>query len=94
MSYASPRTHGDSLGLSLVDPPLQANTCEAQAPTVMPSLFTLCSPQSLHAMESHVMVKFLPTTLNQLFRVLTCAMHEEVAVNVARHVGGVSLHRI
>uniref|UniRef100_A0A4W5PH72 Dedicator of cytokinesis 9 n=1 Tax=Hucho hucho TaxID=62062 RepID=A0A4W5PH72_9TELE len=37
--------------------------------------------KSLHAMESHVMVKFLPTTLNQLFRVLTSATHEEVAVN-------------
>uniref|UniRef100_A0A674EXY8 Dedicator of cytokinesis 9 n=1 Tax=Salmo trutta TaxID=8032 RepID=A0A674EXY8_SALTR len=40
--------------------------------------------KSLHAMESHVMVKFLPTTLNQLFRVLTSATHEEVAVNVTR----------
>ncbi|XP_034142816.1 dedicator of cytokinesis protein 9 isoform X7 [Esox lucius] len=40
--------------------------------------------KSLHAMESHVMIKFLPTTLNQLFRVLTSATHEEVAVNVTR----------
>uniref|UniRef100_A0AAQ4QT79 Dedicator of cytokinesis 9 n=1 Tax=Gasterosteus aculeatus aculeatus TaxID=481459 RepID=A0AAQ4QT79_GASAC len=40
--------------------------------------------KSLHAMESHVMIKFLPTTLNQLFRVLTSATQEEVAVNVTR----------
>uniref|UniRef100_A0A665XCU1 Dedicator of cytokinesis 9 n=1 Tax=Echeneis naucrates TaxID=173247 RepID=A0A665XCU1_ECHNA len=39
---------------------------------------------SLHAMESHVMIKFLPTTLNQLFRVLTSATQEDVAVNVTR----------
>lgn len=37
-------------------------------------------------MESHVMIKFLPTTLNQLFRVLTSATQEDVAVNVTRHV--------
>lgn len=40
--------------------------------------------QSLHAMESHVMIRFLPTVLNQLFRVLTGATNEEVAVNVTR----------
>uniref|UniRef100_A0A8D3AZZ2 Dedicator of cytokinesis 9 n=1 Tax=Scophthalmus maximus TaxID=52904 RepID=A0A8D3AZZ2_SCOMX len=40
--------------------------------------------KSLHAMESHVMIKFLPTTLNQLFRVLTSATQEDVAVNVTR----------
>ncbi|KAJ3592631.1 hypothetical protein NHX12_007758, partial [Muraenolepis orangiensis] len=40
--------------------------------------------KSLHAMESHVMIKFLPTVLNQLFRVLTGAATEEVAVNVTR----------
>lgn len=40
--------------------------------------------QSLHAMESHVMIKFLPTILNQLFRVLTSATQEDVAVNVTR----------
>ncbi|XP_029936017.1 dedicator of cytokinesis protein 9 isoform X1 [Myripristis murdjan] len=40
--------------------------------------------KSLHAMESHVMIKFLPTILNQLFRVLTSATHEDVAVNVTR----------
>ncbi|XP_037096258.1 dedicator of cytokinesis protein 9 isoform X11 [Syngnathus acus] len=40
--------------------------------------------KSLHAMESHVMIKFLPTTLNQLFRVLTSASQEDVAVNVTR----------
>ncbi|XP_076119975.1 dedicator of cytokinesis protein 9 isoform X7 [Alosa pseudoharengus] len=40
--------------------------------------------KSLHAMESHVMINFLPTILNQLFRVLTSATHEEVAVNVTR----------
>ncbi|KAM8856093.1 dedicator of cytokinesis protein 9 isoform 4-T4 [Spinachia spinachia] len=40
--------------------------------------------KSLHAMESHVMIKFLPTTLNQLFRLLTSATQEEVAVNVTR----------
>ncbi|KAI1899017.1 hypothetical protein AGOR_G00078350 [Albula goreensis] len=40
--------------------------------------------KSLHAMESHVMINFLPTTLNQLFRVLTSATHEDVAVNVTR----------
>ena len=37
-------------------------------------------------MESHVMIKFLPTILNQLFRVLTGATHEDVAVNVTRQV--------
>lgn len=42
--------------------------------------------QSLHAMESHVMIKFLPTTLNQLFRVLTSATQEDVAVNVTKQV--------
>lgn len=41
-------------------------------------------PQSLHAMEGHVMVNFLPTILNQLFCVLTRATHEDVAVNVTR----------
>nr|XP_019960048.1 PREDICTED: dedicator of cytokinesis protein 9-like isoform X9 [Paralichthys olivaceus] len=40
--------------------------------------------KSLHAMEGHVMVNFLPTTLNQLFCVLTRATHEDVAVNVTR----------
>lgn len=40
--------------------------------------------QSLHAMEGHVMIAFLPTILNQLFRVLPRATHEEVAVNVTR----------
>ncbi|XP_029926229.1 dedicator of cytokinesis protein 9 isoform X2 [Myripristis murdjan] len=40
--------------------------------------------KSLHAMEGHVMVNFLPTILNQLFRVLTRATHEDVAVNVTR----------
>uniref|UniRef100_A0A669R6E1 Dedicator of cytokinesis 9 n=1 Tax=Phasianus colchicus TaxID=9054 RepID=A0A669R6E1_PHACC len=39
--------------------------------------------QSLHAMEGHVMIAFLPTVLNQLFRVLTRATQEEVAVNYA-----------
>uniref|UniRef100_A0A3P9II38 Dedicator of cytokinesis 9b n=1 Tax=Oryzias latipes TaxID=8090 RepID=A0A3P9II38_ORYLA len=38
----------------------------------------------LHAMESHIMVNFLPTILNQLFCVLTRATHEEVAVNVTK----------
>ncbi|XP_076004947.1 dedicator of cytokinesis protein 9 isoform X2 [Genypterus blacodes] len=40
--------------------------------------------KSLHAMEGHVMVNFLPTILNQLFCVLTRTTHEEVAVNVTR----------
>ncbi|KAK7168576.1 hypothetical protein R3I93_004792 [Phoxinus phoxinus] len=40
--------------------------------------------KSLHAMEAHVMVKFLPTILNQLFRVLTTSGLEDVAVNVTR----------
>ncbi|XP_073068517.1 dedicator of cytokinesis protein 9 isoform X11 [Manis javanica] len=40
--------------------------------------------KSLHAMEGHVMIAFLPTILNQLFRVLTRAAQEEVAVNVTR----------
>uniref|UniRef100_A0A3Q3J9H8 Dedicator of cytokinesis 9 n=1 Tax=Monopterus albus TaxID=43700 RepID=A0A3Q3J9H8_MONAL len=40
--------------------------------------------KSLHAMESHVMITFLPTILNQLFRVLTSATQEDVAVNVTR----------
>lgn len=47
--------------------------------------FDICfSSQSLHAMEGHVMVNFLPTVLNQLFCVLTRATHEDVAVNVTR----------
>lgn len=40
--------------------------------------------KSLHAMEAHVMVKFLPTILNQLFRVLIISSQEDVAVNVTR----------
>uniref|UniRef100_A0A9J8A316 Dedicator of cytokinesis 9a n=1 Tax=Cyprinus carpio carpio TaxID=630221 RepID=A0A9J8A316_CYPCA len=40
--------------------------------------------KSLHAMEAHVMVKFLPTILNQLFRVLTISSQDDVAVNVSR----------
>ncbi|XP_032362320.1 dedicator of cytokinesis protein 9 isoform X14 [Etheostoma spectabile] len=40
--------------------------------------------KSLHAMEGHVMVNFLPTILNQLFCILTRATHEDVAVNVTR----------
>uniref|UniRef100_A0A672RFP0 Dedicator of cytokinesis 9 n=1 Tax=Sinocyclocheilus grahami TaxID=75366 RepID=A0A672RFP0_SINGR len=40
--------------------------------------------KSLHAMEAHVMVKFLPTILNQLFRVLTISGQDDVAVNVTR----------
>ncbi|XP_052588374.1 dedicator of cytokinesis protein 9 isoform X8 [Peromyscus californicus insignis] len=40
--------------------------------------------KSLHAMEGHVMIAFLPTILNQLFRVLTRATQEEVTVNVTR----------
>ncbi|KAJ7319838.1 hypothetical protein JRQ81_019349 [Phrynocephalus forsythii] len=40
--------------------------------------------KSLHAMEGHVMIAFLPTVLNQLFRVLTRATQEEVAVNATR----------
>uniref|UniRef100_A0A669F2W6 Dedicator of cytokinesis 9b n=1 Tax=Oreochromis niloticus TaxID=8128 RepID=A0A669F2W6_ORENI len=40
--------------------------------------------KSLHAMEGHVMVNFLPTILNQLFCVLTRTTHEDVAVNVTR----------
>ncbi|XP_039600530.1 dedicator of cytokinesis protein 9 isoform X5 [Polypterus senegalus] len=40
--------------------------------------------KSLHAMEDYVMIKFLPTILNQMFRVLTKATQEDVAVNVTR----------
>uniref|UniRef100_A0A3P9AT17 Dedicator of cytokinesis 9b n=1 Tax=Maylandia zebra TaxID=106582 RepID=A0A3P9AT17_9CICH len=40
--------------------------------------------KSLHAMEGHMMVNFLPTILNQLFCVLTRTTHEDVAVNVTR----------
>ncbi|KAA0716136.1 Dedicator of cytokinesis protein 9 [Triplophysa tibetana] len=40
--------------------------------------------KSLHAMEAHVMVKFLPTVLNQLFRVLIISSQDDVAVNVTR----------
>ncbi|XP_077439207.1 dedicator of cytokinesis protein 9-like isoform X1 [Vanacampus margaritifer] len=40
--------------------------------------------KSLHAVEGHIMVNFLPTILNQLFCVLTRASHEDVAVNVTR----------
>ncbi|TTI92372.1 Dedicator of cytokinesis protein 9 [Bagarius yarrelli] len=37
--------------------------------------------KSLHAMEGHVMIKFLPTILNQLVHVLTTTCYEDVAVN-------------
>ncbi|XP_054631989.1 dedicator of cytokinesis protein 9-like isoform X2 [Dunckerocampus dactyliophorus] len=40
--------------------------------------------KSLHAVEGHIMVNFLPTILNQLFCILTGASHEDVAVNVTR----------
>lgn len=40
--------------------------------------------QSLHAMEGHVMINFLPTILNQLVHVLTSASNEDVAVNTTR----------
>ncbi|XP_053537021.1 dedicator of cytokinesis protein 9 isoform X2 [Ictalurus punctatus] len=40
--------------------------------------------KSLHAVEAHVMINFLPTILNQLFCVLTSASLEDVAVNVTR----------
>ncbi|KAF7711080.1 dedicator of cytokinesis protein 9 isoform X8 [Silurus meridionalis] len=40
--------------------------------------------KSLHAMEGHVMIKFLPTILNQLVRVLTTTSQEDVAVNTTR----------
>ncbi|CAN0290885.1 unnamed protein product [Lampetra fluviatilis] len=40
--------------------------------------------KSLHAVESHVMVAFLPTLLNQLFHVLTHATHSDVAINATR----------
>uniref|UniRef100_A0A8B9KKM8 Dedicator of cytokinesis 9b n=1 Tax=Astyanax mexicanus TaxID=7994 RepID=A0A8B9KKM8_ASTMX len=45
---------------------------------------SLCHCCSLHAMESHVMINFLPTILNQLVRVLTTTSHEDVAVNTTR----------
>lgn len=44
----------------------------------------MCHLQSLHAVEAHVMINFLPTILNQLFCVLTSAAVEDVAVNVTR----------
>lgn len=40
--------------------------------------------QSLHAMEGHVMINFLPTILNQLVHVLTSTSNEDVAVNTTR----------
>uniref|UniRef100_A0A8C2AHN9 Dedicator of cytokinesis 9b n=1 Tax=Cyprinus carpio TaxID=7962 RepID=A0A8C2AHN9_CYPCA len=40
--------------------------------------------KSLHAMEGHVMINFLPTILNQLVHVLTSASNEDVAVNTTR----------
>ncbi|KAL1021694.1 hypothetical protein UPYG_G00016730 [Umbra pygmaea] len=40
--------------------------------------------KSLHAMQGHVMVNFLPTILNQLFRILTTTTQADVAVNVTR----------
>ncbi|XP_072539771.1 dedicator of cytokinesis protein 9 isoform X7 [Salminus brasiliensis] len=40
--------------------------------------------KSLHAMEGHVMINFLPTILNQLVHVLTTTSHEDVAVNTTR----------
>lgn len=46
------------------------------------------SPQCLHAMETHVIINFLPTVLMQLFEVLTAATKEghEIAVNSLRSV--------
>ncbi|XP_039673850.1 dedicator of cytokinesis protein 9-like isoform X4 [Perca fluviatilis] len=59
--------------------------CQSTAPATQVSGGELVKYlKSLHAMESHVMIKFLPTTLNQLFRVLTSATQEDVAVNVTR----------
>ncbi|XP_048834402.1 dedicator of cytokinesis protein 9-like isoform X21 [Brienomyrus brachyistius] len=40
--------------------------------------------KSLHAMEGHVTINFLPTILNQLFRVLTSANVVDVALNITR----------
>uniref|UniRef100_A0A672M0G6 Dedicator of cytokinesis protein 9-like n=1 Tax=Sinocyclocheilus grahami TaxID=75366 RepID=A0A672M0G6_SINGR len=40
--------------------------------------------KSLHAMEGHVMINFLPTILNQLVHVLISASNEDVAVNTTR----------
>lgn len=60
------------------EPGLEAESCSQDDPLGVPC------PQSLHAMEGHVMIAFLPTILNQLFRVLTRATQEEVAVNVTR----------
>nr|XP_055068830.1 dedicator of cytokinesis protein 9 isoform X6 [Misgurnus anguillicaudatus] len=40
--------------------------------------------KSLHAMEGHVMINFLPTILNQLVHVLTSASNEDVAVNTTK----------
>ncbi|XP_016127065.1 dedicator of cytokinesis protein 9-like [Sinocyclocheilus grahami] len=40
--------------------------------------------KSLHAMEGHVMINFLPTILNQLVHVLTSTSNEDVAVNTTR----------
>ncbi|XP_046699682.1 dedicator of cytokinesis protein 9 isoform X1 [Silurus meridionalis] len=40
--------------------------------------------KSLHAVEAHVMINFLPTILNQLFCVLISTAPEDVAVNVTR----------
>ncbi|XP_035376561.1 dedicator of cytokinesis protein 9 isoform X4 [Electrophorus electricus] len=40
--------------------------------------------KSLHAMEGHVMINFLPTILNQLVHVLTTTRQEDVAVNTTR----------
>eukprot|EP00064_Thunnus_orientalis_P001061 superscaffoldBa00000065_g1062 len=62
---------------------------EIQIPVAanLPAGYLSCqegASKSLHAMESHVMIKFLPTTLNQLFRVLTNVTQEDVAVNVTR----------
>ncbi|XP_055361233.1 dedicator of cytokinesis protein 9 isoform X4 [Betta splendens] len=59
--------------------------CQSAAAAAQPSGGDLVKYlKSLHAMESHVMIKFLPTILNQLFRVLTGATQEDVAVNVTR----------
>ncbi|KAM4700381.1 dedicator of cytokinesis protein 9 isoform 6-T6 [Discoglossus pictus] len=48
--------------------------------------------KSLHAMEGHVMIAFLPTILNEMWRVLTRATQEEVAVNVTRVIIHVVSH--
>ena len=41
-------------------------------------------PQALHAVEGHTLVCFLPTIINQLFRLLVTVEQGDVTLNIVR----------